>query len=74
MKVNAADGAIRLARQCLGEVLLQRRQWGGTCIETQSTPDGLVAVGDSKDRTLGAHTFAPAEWQTFVTAVRDGSL
>ncbi|MET8345187.1 DUF397 domain-containing protein [Streptomyces microflavus] len=47
---------------------------GGTCIETQSTPDGLVAVSDSKDRTLGAHTFAPAEWQTFVTAVRDGSL
>ncbi|MDX2405230.1 DUF397 domain-containing protein [Streptomyces microflavus] len=47
---------------------------GGSCIETQSTPDGLVAVGDSKDRTLGAHTFAPAEWQTFVTAVRDGSL
>ncbi|MFH8378049.1 DUF397 domain-containing protein [Streptomyces cyaneofuscatus] len=47
---------------------------GGTCIETQLTPDGLVAVGDSKDRTLGAHTFAPAPWQTFVTAVRDGSL
>ncbi|MET7874716.1 DUF397 domain-containing protein [Streptomyces cyaneofuscatus] len=47
---------------------------GGTCIETQSTPDGLVAVGDSKDRTLGAHTFAPAPWQVFVTAVRDGSL
>ncbi|MFE8977080.1 MULTISPECIES: DUF397 domain-containing protein [Streptomyces] len=47
---------------------------GGTCVETQPTPDGLVAVGDSKDRTLGAHTFAPAQWQAFVTAVRDGSL
>ncbi|MFE3721244.1 DUF397 domain-containing protein [Streptomyces cyaneofuscatus] len=47
---------------------------GGTCIETQPTPDGLVAVGDSKDRSLGAHTFAPREWQAFVTAVRDGSL
>ncbi|MFE7484479.1 DUF397 domain-containing protein [Streptomyces sp. NPDC057552] len=47
---------------------------GGNCIETQPTPDGLVAVGDSKDRTLGAHIFAPAPWQTFVTAVRDGAL
>ncbi|WP_404829873.1 DUF397 domain-containing protein [Streptomyces arboris] len=47
---------------------------GGSCVETQPTPDGLVAVGDSKDRTLGAHTFAPGEWQAFVTAVRDGSL
>ncbi|MFJ9979981.1 DUF397 domain-containing protein [Streptomyces cyaneofuscatus] len=47
---------------------------GGTCVETQPTPDGLVAIGDSKDRTLGAHIFAPTPWQTFVTAVRDGSL
>ncbi|MYT40638.1 DUF397 domain-containing protein [Streptomyces sp. ZEA17I] len=47
---------------------------GGTCVETQSTPDGRIAVGDSKDRVLGAHTFAPAPWQAFVTAVQDGSL
>ncbi|MFI5899753.1 DUF397 domain-containing protein [Streptomyces cyaneofuscatus] len=47
---------------------------GGSCIETQPTPDGLIAVGDSKDRTLGAHTFAPTPWQAFITAVRDGSL
>ncbi|MFJ4826417.1 DUF397 domain-containing protein [Streptomyces bacillaris] len=46
----------------------------GACIETQSTPDGRIAVGDSKDRILGAHTFAPAQWQAFVTAVQDGSL
>ncbi|MFC8726737.1 DUF397 domain-containing protein [Streptomyces bacillaris] len=47
---------------------------GGNCIETQPTPDGRIAVGDSKDRILGAHTFAPTQWQAFVTAVRDGSL
>ncbi|MFD3411354.1 DUF397 domain-containing protein [Streptomyces cyaneofuscatus] len=47
---------------------------GGNCVETQPTPDGLVAVGDSKDRTLGARTVAPVPWQAFVTAVRDGSL
>ncbi|CAO0835521.1 hypothetical protein SMICM17S_00822 [Streptomyces microflavus] len=35
---------------------------------------GRHAVRDTKDRALGAHTFAPTPWQTFVTAVRDGSL
>ncbi|MFD8059909.1 DUF397 domain-containing protein [Streptomyces cyaneofuscatus] len=47
---------------------------GGNCVEIQQTSDGLVALGDSKDRALGAHTFAPREWQAFVAAVRDGSL
>ncbi|MBK3544224.1 DUF397 domain-containing protein [Streptomyces sp. MBT60] len=47
---------------------------GGSCIETQPTPDGLIAVGDSKDRSLGAHTFGREHWRTFVAAVRDGSL
>ncbi|MGW4626139.1 DUF397 domain-containing protein [Streptomyces rubiginosohelvolus] len=47
---------------------------GGNCVETQPTPDGLVAVGDSKDRSLGAHTFGREQWRTFVTAVQDGSL
>ncbi|RNG26222.1 DUF397 domain-containing protein [Streptomyces botrytidirepellens] len=47
---------------------------GGTCVETQMTADDLVAVGDSKDRALGAHTFGPAQWQEFVTAVRNGAL
>ncbi|MGW5066455.1 DUF397 domain-containing protein [Streptomyces cyaneofuscatus] len=47
---------------------------GGNCVEIQQTSDGLVALGDSKGRSLGAHTFAPREWQTFVAAVRDGSL
>ncbi|MFD8944910.1 DUF397 domain-containing protein [Streptomyces californicus] len=47
---------------------------GGSCVETQPTADGLVAVGDSKDRTLGAHTFGRDHWRAFVTAVQDGSL
>ncbi|WP_432005267.1 Scr1 family TA system antitoxin-like transcriptional regulator [Streptomyces parvus] len=42
--------------------------------QSQPTPDGLIAVGDTKDRTLGAHTFGPEQWQAFVTAVRDGSF
>ncbi|MFF9566922.1 DUF397 domain-containing protein [Streptomyces sp. NPDC014685] len=45
---------------------------GGSCVETQMTPDALVAVGDSKDRGRGAHVFGPAPWRAFVAAVRDG--
>lgn len=47
---------------------------GGQCIETQMTPEGRVAVGDSKNRTLGAHAFDLAQWQQFVSAVRNGAL
>ncbi|MBA0053610.1 hypothetical protein E0L36_22880 [Streptomyces sp. AJS327] len=36
------------------------------------TDDALVAEGDSKDCSLGAHTFKPSQWQHFVQAVRDG--
>ncbi|MDX3379421.1 DUF397 domain-containing protein [Streptomyces sp. ME02-6991-2A] len=44
------------------------------CVEHAALPSGRHAVRDTKDRTLGAHTFAPAPWQAFVTAVRDDSL
>ncbi|MET8683594.1 DUF397 domain-containing protein [Streptomyces sp. NPDC004732] len=47
---------------------------GGTCVEKQATEDGLVAVGDSTRRELGAHTFRPGQWLTFVTAVVDGTV
>ncbi|MFI5768691.1 DUF397 domain-containing protein [Streptomyces sp. NPDC051658] len=47
---------------------------GGSCVETQVTPEDLVAVGDSKDRCLGAQVFGPASWQVFVAAVRDGVI
>ncbi|AXG77092.1 DUF397 domain-containing protein [Streptomyces paludis] len=47
---------------------------GGACVEKQVTADGLVAIGDSKDRALGAHTFDPAPWQTFVEAIRSDVL
>ncbi|MFJ4463003.1 DUF397 domain-containing protein [Streptomyces sp. NPDC088928] len=45
---------------------------GGACVETQVTSDDLVAVGDSKDRGLGAQVFGPASWRVFVDAVCDG--
>lgn len=47
---------------------------GGNCVEAQPTHDHRIAVGDSKCRTLGAHTFAPAPWHAFITAVRHNTL
>ncbi|MFJ1590929.1 DUF397 domain-containing protein [Kitasatospora albolonga] len=44
------------------------------CVEHAVLASGRHAVRDTKDRTLGAHTFASTSWQTFVTAVRDGAL
>ncbi|MEU1323383.1 DUF397 domain-containing protein [Streptomyces microflavus] len=44
------------------------------CVEHAALTSGRHAVRDTKDRALGAHTFAPSPWQAFVTAVRDGSL
>ncbi|WP_046723496.1 DUF397 domain-containing protein [Streptomyces xiamenensis] len=42
----------------------------GSCVETQLTDDGLVAVGDSKDRSRGAFVFSVAQWTSFVHAAR----
>ncbi|MFD3813600.1 DUF397 domain-containing protein [Streptomyces rubiginosohelvolus] len=44
------------------------------CVEHAALPSGRHAVRDTKDRTLGAHTFGREQWRTFVTAVQDGSL
>jgi Domain of unknown function (DUF397) len=45
---------------------------GPNCVETQLTPDGYVAVGDSKDRSQGAFTFRPHAWEAFVNSVKSG--
>jgi Domain of unknown function (DUF397) len=47
---------------------------GGNCVETQLTPDGFVAVGDSKDRSQGAFTFPPRAWEAFVNSVKAGNF
>ena len=46
----------------------------GNCVETQRTEDGLVALGDSKDRTLGAFVVSPGGWSTFLTVLRTNTL
>lgn len=47
---------------------------GGQCVEMQRTPEGLVALGDSKDRSQGAHTFSPTAWASFVAGVKAGEF
>lgn len=41
----------------------------GDCLEVQETEDGLVAVGHSKARELGAFAFHPSAWNAFVRGV-----
>ncbi|AJE85441.1 hypothetical protein SLNWT_5065 [Streptomyces albus] len=43
-------------------------------MERQTTSEGLIAAGDSKNRPLGAHAFSPETWQEFITAVARGAL
>lgn len=63
-----------MMRHDLPEDLWQKSTYssdtGGNCVETQLTPDGLVAVGDSKDRAQGAFAFQPDAWEAFINAVK----
>lgn len=43
---------------------------GNNCLEAQITADGLVAVGDSKDRAQGAFVFATEAWACFIAGVK----
>jgi len=62
----------------VGKHDLRRAQWrissysanGSTCVEVARNLPGIVAVRDSKDRPGPILTFAPDEWQAFVTGLR----
>ncbi|MEU9334540.1 DUF397 domain-containing protein [Streptomyces sp. NPDC048290] len=41
------------------------------CLETQPTRNGLIAVGDSKARALGAFTFPSAAWEMFIQGIKN---
>ncbi|WP_405458216.1 DUF397 domain-containing protein [Streptomyces globisporus] len=64
------------------ETELERARWhkstysgsNNGCVEHAILASGRHAVRDTKDRSLGAHTFGPEHWRAFVTAVQDGSL
>jgi hypothetical protein len=44
----------------------------GSCVEIQTTDDGRIALGDSKDRALGAFTFPSTAWTAFVSLIVRG--
>ncbi|MFH9297136.1 DUF397 domain-containing protein [Streptomyces sp. NPDC017520] len=71
------DSASRVSETGLERARWHKSTYSGSnngCVEHAVLPSGRHAVRDTKDRALGAHTFAPAQWQAFVIAVRDGSL
>jgi Domain of unknown function (DUF397) len=45
---------------------------GGNCVEVAGNLPGAIAVRDSKNPTGPALTFTPAEWHTFLSAVKSG--
>lgn len=47
---------------------------GGSCVEIASLSRGRIGVRDSKDRNGPVLTFSPAEWDAFLTAIKDGTL
>jgi hypothetical protein len=47
---------------------------GQSCVECAWTPDGGMAVRDSKDRNSPILKFAAGEWQAFVAGVREGEF
>lgn len=46
---------------------------GGQCVEVAVLPDA-VAVRDSKHRDSAILLFTPAEWDAFITGVKDGEF
>lgn len=44
------------------------------CVEAARARDGGRWVRDSKDRSGPAHYFTAAEWDAFVTGVKDGEF
>jgi Domain of unknown function (DUF397) len=44
------------------------------CVEVAVNVPGVVAVRDSKDPDGPKLTFAPAEWDAFTAAVRNGEF
>ncbi|WP_214367346.1 DUF397 domain-containing protein [Pseudonocardia sp. H11422] len=46
----------------------------GDCVEVGRTPEGGVAVRDSKHREQQPLVFTADEWATFVAGVRNGEF
>jgi uncharacterized protein DUF397 len=44
------------------------------CVEVAHTPEGLVALRDSKDVAKQPHMFNRHEWSAFITGVKKGEF
>ncbi|MCO8273583.1 DUF397 domain-containing protein [Actinoplanes sp. TRM 88003] len=44
------------------------------CVEVAENLDGIVAVRDTKSRNSGTLIFTDAEWQAFVSGVKNGEF
>lgn len=44
----------------------------GACVEVAQNLPGIVAVRDSKNPAAPKLIISPADWQTFLSSVRDG--
>lgn len=48
---------------------------GGNCVEVGQSADGSIMVRDTKDHGHGpSHRFTRAEWDAFVSGVRNGEF
>lgn len=47
---------------------------GGGCVEVAHTPDGQVALRDTKDRTKPAHVYTASEWGAFLNGAKNGEF
>lgn len=47
---------------------------GQSCVECARTPDGGMAVRDTKNRAGAVLRFTADEWQAFIAGVRDGEF
>ncbi|MGK8511889.1 DUF397 domain-containing protein [Nocardia asiatica] len=46
----------------------------GQCVEIAHLNDGTIGMRDSKNPTGPSLTFAPAAWDTFLSATKDGQF
>jgi Domain of unknown function (DUF397) len=47
---------------------------GQSCVECARTPDGGMAVRDTKNRSGAVLRFTNVDWQAFIANVRDGKF
>ena len=46
----------------------------GGCVEIAATPEGGVAIRDSKDRNGAILNYTAREWHAFLSGVKDGEF